>query len=393
MGEPPRFLSSFFSVFKKGKSSRKQQSALRNPVAVALPEEIHQFSLAQIKAATSNFNRDLILGEGGFGTVYKGFFNDGKLVVAVKRKKREFEAGAGFKEFQTELLMLCQLRHQHLIPLIGFCFDKGEMILVYQYMRNGPLSDRLYGSGYDPLPWKRRLEICIGAARGLHYLHTGAKRAIIHGNLKTSFLLLDENWVCRLSDFRTSKLRPRSNCKPKTPEKLDPLVQSNLGYLDPECLETGQLEEKCDVYSFGVVLFQVLCGRRPFVEHDGEMTALVDLARQSIKEGTIYNIIDPYLKGRIAPECFRLFVDMASSCTRVVGDSRPEMGEVEAMLHRALELQEKADEEASFRAFAHAPHHKSRVDNSDVESASGTMDSGAGDIESIASDESGGRSC
>ncbi|KAK8669514.1 hypothetical protein V6N13_106942 [Hibiscus sabdariffa] len=84
---------------------------------------------------------------------------------------------------------------------------------------------------------------------------------------------------------------------------------------------------------------------------------------------------------------------MASSCTRVVGDSRPEMGEVEAMLHRALELQEKADEEASFRAFAHAPHHKSRVDNSDVESASGTMDSGAGDIESIASDESGGRSC
>ncbi|KAL4361247.1 hypothetical protein GQ457_04G024170 [Hibiscus cannabinus] len=377
MGEAPRFLSSFFSVFKKGKSSRKKQTALRNPVAVPLPEEIHQFCLAQIKAATSNFNRDLILGEGGFGTVYKGFFND----VAVKRKKQELEAGAGFKEFQTELLMLCQLRHQHLIPLIGFCFDKGEMILVYEYMRNGSLSDRLV---HDPLPWKRRLEICIGAARGLHYLHTGAKRAIIHGNLKTSFLLLDENWVCRLSDFRTSKLRPHSNCKPKTPERLDPLVQSNLGYLDPECLETGQLEEKCDVYSFGVVLFEVLCGRRPFVEHDGEMTALVD----SIKEGTIYNMIDPYLKGRIAPECFRLFVDMASSCTRVVGDSRPEMGEVEAMLHCALELQEKADEEASFRAFAHAPHH-----NSDVESASGTMDSGAGDIESIASDELGGRSC
>ncbi|KAK9035049.1 hypothetical protein V6N11_077100 [Hibiscus sabdariffa] len=319
MGEPPRFLSSFFSVFKKGKSSRKQQTALRNPVAVPLPEEIHQFSLAQIKAATSNFNRDLILGEGGFGTVYKGFFNDGKLVVAVKRKKQELEAGAGFKEFQTELLMLCQLRHQHLVTLIGFCFDEGEMILVYEYMRNMSLSDRLYGSVHDPLPWKRRLEICVGAARGLHYLHTGAKRAIIHG--------------------RTSKLRPRSNCKPKTPERLDPLVQSDLGYLDPECLETGQLEEKCDVYSFGVVLFEVLCGRRAFVEHDGAMTALVDLARQSIKEGTIYNMIDPYLKGRIEPECFRLFVDMTSSCTRVVGDSRPEMGEVEAMLHRALELQ------------------------------------------------------
>ncbi|KAE8654929.1 Malectin/receptor protein kinase family protein [Hibiscus syriacus] len=323
MGDPPRFLSSFFGVFKKGKSNGKKQTRFQNPVA--LPEEIHhQFSLPQIKAATNNFHRDLILGEGGFGTVYKGFFNDGKSAV-VKRGKLESEPGASYKEFRTELLMLCQLRHQHLVPLIGFCFEMGEMILVYEYMgdmRNGTLPDRLYGSGYDPLPWKQRLEICIGAARGLHYLHTGAKRAIVHGNVKSGNILLDKKWGCKLSDFRTSKLRPRRSCKPKASERIDPLVQSNLAYLDPEYLETAQLEEKCDVYSFGVVLFEVLCARRPFVEHDGEMktTTLVDLACKSIKGGTIYDMIDPYLKGRIAPECFKLFVDIAGSCTRVVGD-------------------------------------------------------------------------
>ncbi|XP_039066432.1 receptor-like protein kinase ANXUR2 [Hibiscus syriacus] len=174
-------------------------------------------------------------------------------------------------------------------------------------------------------------------------------------------------------------------------------------YLDPECCETAQPEEKCDVYSFGVVLFEVLCARRPFVVHDGKITFLVDCACRSNRDGTVYDIIDPYLKRRIAPECFKMFVDIAGSCTRVVGDVRPEISEVQVMLERALVLLEKADsdpahmapygeymyEEASFCAFV--PHHKSRVDNdsSDVEGVSGliypTMDSG--DFESFASDE------
>ncbi|KAK8588592.1 hypothetical protein V6N12_023021 [Hibiscus sabdariffa] len=318
MEDPPSFLSSFFGVFMKGKSSRKsepsegneKQTRSRNPVA--LPEEIlRQFSLDQIRAATCNFRRDLIIGHGAFGTVYKAFFDDGNLVVAVKRLKPDFERGAGYEEFRTELLMHCQLHHSNLVPLLGFCFDKGEMILVYEYMGKGKLSDHLYGSRYDPLPWKLRLEICIGAL---------------------------------LSDFRASKLRPRSNSKSKTSERIDKLVQGNYGYLDPEYLETAQLEEKCDVYSFGVVLFEVLCARRPFGVHDdGNMTFLVDMACQPIREGTIYDIIDPYLKGRIAPKCFKMFVYIAGSCTSVVGDERPEMGEVEVMLERALELQEKAD--------------------------------------------------
>ncbi|KAL4353251.1 hypothetical protein GQ457_06G027010 [Hibiscus cannabinus] len=402
MEDPPRFLSSFFGVFMKGKRN-KIGTKSRNPAA--LPEEIHrQFSLDQIRAATCNFRRDLVVGDGVFGTVYKGFLNDGNLVVAVKRLKSDPEPGSGYEEFQTELLMLCQLNHQNLVFLLGFCFDEGEMILVYEFMGKGKLSDRLYGSRYDPLPWKLRLEICIGAAHGLRYLHTGAKRAIIHGNVNSGDILLDDNWVCKLSDFRASKLRPRSNSKSKTTERIDTLVQGNYGYLDPEYLETAQLEEKCDVYSFGVVLFEVLCARRPFVVHgDGEMTFLVDLALQSIREGTIYDIIDPYLKGRIAPECFEMFVDIAGSCTSVVGDERPEMGEVEVMLERALELQEKADsdpahlapygeyayEEASLCAFV--PPHKCRAESnsSDAESVSGltypTMD--RDDIESISSDE------
>ncbi|XVF71274.1 hypothetical protein PTKIN_Ptkin12aG0023700 [Pterospermum kingtungense] len=353
MGDLPRFFSRFFNIEKHAR--------IHNPAA-ALPEEIAcQFSLAEIKAATYNFQEDLVIGRGTSGSVYKGFFYDGNLVVAVKRLSPDFHQA--FDEFQTEVMLLCQLRHQNLVSLIGFC-DKDEMMLVYEYMRNGTLRDHLYGSGYDPLPWKQRLEICIGVARGLHYLHSGAKQGIIHRDIKSSNILLDDKWVCKLCDFGLSKLRSRS--KSKSLEKIDSQVKGSFGYLDPEYYRQGQLSEKSDVYSFGVVLFEVLCTRKAIdLRLNEHQQILVDWARTSIGIGTIYNIIDPYLKGRIAPECFKIFVDIAYSCTCDEGNTRPEMGEVEVMLERALELQEKADsdmvhlatngdymyEEVSFGAF------------------------------------------
>ncbi|XVF71284.1 hypothetical protein PTKIN_Ptkin12aG0024600 [Pterospermum kingtungense] len=380
MGDLSRFLSRLFNVSTKATGIRESKlswiiekdAGIHNPAA-ALPEEIvRQFSLAKIKAATNNFHEDLVIGRGGFGRVYRGFFYDENLVVAVKRSNPE--SRQGFNEFQTEVKLLCQLRHQNLVSLIGFYHDEDEMILVYEYMRNGTLRDHLYGSGYDPLPWKQRLEICIGVARGLHYLHSGAKQAIIHRDIKSSNVLLDDNWVSKLCDFGLSKLRSRN--KSKSLEKIDSIVKGTFGYLDPEYARRSELTEKSDVYSFGVVLFEVLCGRKVIDSRVNEYQRnLVRWARWSIGIGTIYNIIDPYLKGRIAPECFKLFVDIAYSCTCSEGNTRPDMGEVEVMLESALELQEKADsemmhltpnaesmyEEVSFWAFV--PEYSYRVDS------------------------------
>ncbi|XWS30886.1 hypothetical protein CRYUN_Cryun23aG0029600 [Craigia yunnanensis] len=282
----------------------EKQARIRNPAAI--PEEIcRQFSLAEIKAATNNFHQDLIIGQ-------------------------------------------------------GFCNDKDEMILVYEYMRNRTLRDHLYGSGNDSLPWKQRLEICIGAARGLHYLHTGAKQAIIHRDIKSTNIVLEDTWVLR--------------------------------FVISEYARGHGLTGKSDVFSFGVLLFEVLCARKVFDRSlNDNQVCLVPWARQSIEVGTIYNIIDPYLKGRIAPECFMIFVDIAYSCTCLEGNTGPEMGEVEVMLQRALDLQAKADfdkvhlapygeymhEEVSFCALV--PEYSSRVDSFGVEGDTGvtysTLDS------------------
>ncbi|RID46867.1 hypothetical protein BRARA_I03506 [Brassica rapa] len=309
--------------------------------ATSLPSDLcRRFSIQEIKSATNNFEKELIVGVGGFGPVYKGRIDGGATLVAVKRL--EISSNQGAKEFDTELEMLTMLRHIHLVSLIGYCDDEEEMVLVYEYMPHGTLRDHLYKRNKvsdGPLSWKRRLEICIGAARGLQYLHTGAKHMIIHRDIKTTNILLDENYVAKVSDFGLSKVGPTSASQ----THVSTVVKGSFGYLDPEYYRRQVLTEKSDVYSFGVVLFEVVCCRPVKLENvPREETDLVRWVKSNYKKGTVDQIVDADLTADITLVSLEKFCEIAVRCVQDRGIERPSMNDVVWALEFALQLHETA---------------------------------------------------
>ncbi|KAJ4707263.1 Receptor-like protein kinase [Melia azedarach] len=269
-----------FSTFTT-KSSKYRGSPLTSDFCI-------HFSISQIRAATNNFNDDLIIGVGGFGNVYKGFIDGRTTPVAIKRLNPASHQGT--MEFQTE-----------------------------------------------------RLQICIGAARGLQYLHTGAKHVIIHRDVKTTNILLDEKWVAKVSDFGLSKFGP--DCTSQT--HVSTAVKGSIGYLDPEYYRLQQLPEKSDVYSFGVVLLEVLCARPPILRtvQDRNQANLAVWGLQCYSNGTIDEIVDPFLKDKINSECLNKFAEVAVSCLNEDGSKRPCMSDVVRGLEFAFQMQEGSDPE------------------------------------------------
>nr|POE71694.1 putative receptor-like protein kinase [Quercus suber] len=312
-------------------------------VNASLPPNINfslRISFAEIKYATKNFNAKFLVGEGGFGKVYKGTLRSG-MKVAIKRS--EPGHGQGLKEFQTEIIILSQIRHHHLVSLIGYCDEGSEMILVYEFMEKGTLRDQLYHSKGNPersssrfeLSWRQRLEICMGAAKGLHYLHTGPAGGIIHHDLKSSNILLDEDYVAKVGDFGLSKSGVSDT------DHFTMGIKGSFGYLDPEYFRTLQFTAKSDVYSFGVVLFEVLCAR-PAVDNSllSEQVSLAEWGMLWQRKGQLEEIIDPLLVGKIKPSSLKKFGETAEKCLKANAAERPVMHEVLWDLTFALQLQE-----------------------------------------------------
>lgn len=287
------------------------------------------FSFDELKNCTNNFAENNEIGSGGYGKVYKAILVGGTN-VAIKRA--EYGSKQGAVEFKNEIELLSRVHHKNLVSLIGFCYEQGEQMLVYEYVSNGTLRHNLQARGIY-LDWKKRLRIALGSARGLAYLHELADPPIIHRDVKSTNILLDGNFKPKVADFGLSKLVADT-------EKghISTQVKGTLGYLDPEYYMTQQLSEKSDVYSFGVVMLEILSGRLPI----SKGRYIVREFRMAINPNDhnyygLQGIVDPAIHDAAHTAGFRRFVQLAMECVDESASRRPTMNsvvkEIEAMLH------------------------------------------------------------
>nr|POE73404.1 putative serine/threonine-protein kinase-like protein ccr3 [Quercus suber] len=304
------------------------------------------FSFAELSTATDNFSLENKIGAGSFGIVYKGKLADGR-EVAIKRGETSIKTKK-FQEkesaFDAELALLSRLNHKHLVGLIGFCEEKDERLLVYEYMSNGSLHDHLHNklninrSSSIWNSWNMRIKIALDAARGIEYLHNYAVPPIIHRDIKSSNILLDANWTARVSDFGLSLIRPESEH-----ESMSTQAVGTVGYIDPEYYVLNVLTAKSDVYGLGVVLLELLTGKRAVFKNEEDGTGpmgVVEYAGPLILAGQLQKVLDKRvgLPEVTEAEAVRLVAYTAMHCVHLEGKERPNISDIVGNLERALAL-------------------------------------------------------
>ncbi|CAH1431687.1 unnamed protein product [Lactuca virosa] len=319
-------------IFSSTTSNNESNPSTPKPEdELKLDSRLRIFGFNDLKLATRNFRPESLLGEGGFGCVFKGWIEENGtapvkpgtgLTVAVKTLNHD--GLQGHKEWLAEVNYLSDLIHPNLVKLIGYCIEDDQRLLVYEFMPRGSLENHLFRRSL-PLPWSIRMKIALGAAKGLAFLHEEAEKPVIYRDFKTSNILLDAEYNAKLSDFGLAKDGPEGD---KT--HVSTRVMGTYGYAAPEYVMTGHLTSRSDVYSFGVVLLEILTGRRSMDKNrpNGEHN-LVEWARPHLGERRrFYKLIDPRLEGHFSIKGAQKAAQLAARCLNRDSKARPLMSEV-----------------------------------------------------------------
>ncbi|KAJ4720760.1 Receptor-like protein kinase [Melia azedarach] len=339
-------------------SDLSTESSRRNsfPVLSQRQSNLRVFTFSELKTATKNFSRSLMIGEGGFGGVYRGVIrstedNHKKIDIAVKQLSRR--GLQGHKEWVTEVNVLGVVEHPNLVKLVGYCAEDDERgiqrLLIYEYMPNRSVLDHLSSRFQTNLPWTTRLKIAQDAARGLSYLHEGMEFQIIFRDFKSSNILLDDQWNAKLSDFGLARLGPSDGLS-----HVSTAVVGTIGYAAPEYIQTGRLTSKSDVWSFGVFLYELITGRRPLDRNrpksEQKLLEWVRPHLSDVKKFTL--ILDPKLEGKYSLKSAQKLAAVANKCLARQAKARPKMSEVLAMLNQIVDTTEMEIPQSPIRGLA-----------------------------------------
>ncbi|CDY35292.1 BnaC03g59310D [Brassica napus] len=309
--------------FRQDKKKRERDLRARGLQTVC-------FTWRQLQAATNDFDEANKLGEGGFGSVFKGELPDGTIIAV---KQLSSKSCQGNREFVNEIGMISGLNHPNLVKLYGCCVEKDQLLLVYEYMENNSLALVLSGKSSMKLDWKARQKICVGIARGLEFLHEGSMITMVHRDIKTPNVLLDADLNAKISDFGLARLHEEEHTHISTK------VAGTMGYMAPEYVLWGQLTEKADVYSFGVVAMEIVSGKSN-TKHKGtaDHISLLDWALSLHQKGNILEVVDPVLEGHFNRKEAVRMINVALVCTNSSPALRPTMSEAVKMLEGVIEL-------------------------------------------------------
>ncbi|VVB17482.1 unnamed protein product [Arabis nemorensis] len=325
------------SEFNSETSTTASMTSSLHVLSETHSNNLRVFALEDLKIATKNFSRSLMIGEGGFGGVFRGVIQNPE----DSRKKIDI---AGHKEWVTEVNVLGVVEHPNLVKLIGYCAEDDERgiqrLLVYEYVPNRSVQDHLSNRFIvTPLPWSTRMKIAQDTARGLAYLHQGMEFQIIFRDFKSSNILLDENWNAKLSDFGLARMGPSDGIT-----HVSTAVVGTIGYAAPEYIQTGHLTAKSDVWSYGIFLYELITGRRPFDRNRPRNEQnILEWIRPHLSDIKKFKmIIDPRLEGNYYLKSALKLAAVANRCLMVKAKSRPTMSEVSEMLERIVETSDDA---------------------------------------------------